>query len=113
MTLALSMTRDKTAVWSITVLQADGTAQNIGGTTLWFHGIVGGVSIDKSSPSGGISIISASAGTATLTIDPVDTGGIPASGTYQGSCELTMVVGSAAYELASGVITVSPNTAIP
>lgn len=113
MALDLSITRDKTAVYFITVVQSDGTAQPLAGTVLYFHAAVGGVTIDKHSPSSGIVITDAPGGLATLTITPADTVDISQYGVCSGPCELTLAAGSAAYELNSGSITVSPNVSTP
>ncbi len=109
MQLALKNIRGRTGLWKIAVLQADGTPQNITGLTLWFRADVGGVTIAKTSPSGGIAITNASGGLATLKIDPADTDGIPASGVYGGPCELVMQDGIDSYPLGDGTIVISPN----
>lgn len=112
--ITLSITREKTGIFFLTVTQADGvTPQDLTALTLWFHAIVGGIAINKSSPAGGITIINAVGGLATLQIEPGDTVAIPASGIYSGPCELTLEAGSEAYELASGTFSVAPNVGLP
>jgi len=112
--LALAMTRDKSASWGIEVFEADGvTPQNLTGATLYFHAKVGGILITKSSPSSGITITSVTGGAASLVLSPSDTAGLSGSGVYSGACELTMVTGSYTYELSSGTLEVSPNVGTP
>ena len=97
----ITIVRDKTCVYYLSVYQYDGTtAQSLVGCTLWFHALVYDIAIDKSSGSG-ITITSSAGGLncATLQIDPADTAGFPSSGTYVGPFELTLVQGSASYEL--------------
>ena len=116
MSLALSMTRMKTGVFTITVTQADGsTAQDLTGSTLYFHAATedGAFDLTKSSPSSGITITSASLGLASLQIDPADTESLSATGSYSIPCELTMVSGSNRYEVASGALVVTPNVGTP
>ena len=113
MSLDLSMTRKKTGVWYITVTQYDGTTpQDLTGSVLWFHAVVGGVTISKNSPASGITITSAAGGLATLQIEPTDTTTV-AAGSQVGPCELTLVNGSESYEVASGTLTIAQEVATP
>src|SRR6185369_7113512 len=113
MSLALSMTREKTAVWFLTVTQSDGTAQPLTGLVLWFHAAVGGIDIDKNSPASGITITNELGGLATLQLEPSDTTDIPDTGVFSGPCELTLVSGAERYPLNSGTLSVSPNVGSP
>lgn len=109
----LKITRLKTGSFLLTVTKSDGTPQDLTALTLWFHASVGGILIDKSSPSNGISITNAAGGLATLTIEPDDTSAVPSAGIYSGDCELTLQSGSEAYELVSGTLTIVPNVGVP
>lgn len=111
--MLMSVTREKTGVFFLTVTESDGvTPQDLTALTLWFHTQVGGIAINKSSPSDGITITDAIGGLATLQIEPDDTGPVP-NAVYAGDCELTLQAGSEAYELARGTFTVLPNVGLP
>ena len=115
--LQLTMVRDKTGLFFLSVYQVDGvTPQSLVGATLYFHAAVValGFTIDKSSPSGGITISNTAGGTdcATLQIDPADTAGLP-SRVFGMPCELTMVAAGDTFELNSGTLTVQPNVGLP
>lgn len=113
--LALTMTREKTAIFFLSVYQSDGvTPQTLAGSTLWFHA-KGIVEISKSSPASGITIQNAAGGLncATLQIEPIDTDGASTTGIYQFPCELTLQNGAEAYELDSGTLTIKPNVGTP
>lgn len=114
MSLALAMTRSKTAVFFLTVTQYDGSVQILTGLTLYFHALVDGVHVNKDSGSNGIVITDALGGLATLTIDPVDTEDV-GDGVSVGSCELTLVdpADGARYELNSGTLKVTANVGTP
>jgi hypothetical protein len=112
--MTLEMTRLKTGVWFLTVLQADGvTPQDLTGSTVWFHAVVESLVIDKSSPSSGITITNAAGGLATLQIEPGDTSSVPNTGIHSGDCELTLQSGSENYELARGTLTILENVGTP
>ena len=113
--LSLSMTRDKTAVFYLTVVEYDGvTPQNLTGSTLYFHAATSqGFYINKNSPSDGIVVTDATGGLATLTIDPADTTDLAENGNYAMPCELTLVNGGATYELNRGTLRVLPNVGTP
>ena len=112
--LNIQLTRTKTGLFDLTVTEADGvTPQELHGAVLYFHAGNGSFSIEKNSPDGGIDITDEVAGTATLTIDPEDTEALSIHGTYSMPCELTMVVGSAAYPVAKGSLSVTPNVGEP
>lgn len=117
MALDLSMTREKTGLFFLSVYQEDGTtAQSLVGSTLYFHAAGFGVDIDKNSPASGIVIndIAGGADCATLTIDPGDTVLLSDGGTYRMPCELTMVDPSSnVFELNSGTLTISSNVGTP
>lgn len=116
MALALTMTREKTAVFFLSVYKSDGvTPQPLAGTVLWFHAKIKNAVIDKSSPSSGITITNAAGGLncATLQIEPSETAAIPTFGAYLGYCELTLQNGSELYELDRGTITVEANVGTP
>lgn len=111
---ALTMTRGKTAVFHLTVVQSDGTTpQDLTGLTVYFHAIVGGVTLAKESPGDGIVITDAVGGLATVTIDPADTAGVPSTGVYQGPFEVVVSNGTDAYNVDSGTLTISPNVGTP
>lgn len=114
----MTMTRDKTGVFFLSVYQTDGTTpQDLTGAILYFHAAQAGQTfvIDKNSSGSGIVISSTAGGTdcAALTIDPADTTALPADGVAVIECELTMVLGSADYELASGLLRILPNVGTP
>lgn len=116
--LDLSMTRAKTGVFFLSVYQEDNiTPQSLLGMTLWFHANGLGIEIDKSSPSDGIVINTTAGGAdcATLTIDAVDTEGLPDDGSFSIACELTMVQDSdsAPYELNKGLLRIASNVGTP
>lgn len=116
MSVALSMTRAKTAVFFLTVTQSDGvTPQNLTGSVLWFHAAESlvGFAMDKYSPSNGITITNSVGGLATLQIEPTDTTALPNDGVFNMPCELTLQNGAEAYELTSGTITVAANVGAP
>lgn len=114
MSQALTMTRGKSGVFFLTVVQMDGvTPQDLTGVTLYFHCDVGGIEIDLSSPSGGITITDAAGGLATVTIDPADTDAVPVTGIYQGPFEVTLDDGTNVYVVDDGTLTVSPNVGTP
>ena len=116
--LALSMVRDKTGVFYLSVYQADGvTPQSLIGSTLWFHAAYGAFALNKSSPSSGITIQNTAGGAncATLQIEPGDTTAlaIGPTGTLVMPCELTLQNGSEDYELARGGLTIVANVGTP
>ncbi len=113
MALSLSMTRAKTGAWLLTVTDSTGAAQDLTGMTLWFHAVVGGVAIDKSSPSDGITITNAAGGLATLQLEPADSEAIGDTGVFSGPCELTLVNGAERYELNAGTLRVTANVGTP
>lgn len=116
MSLALTMVRDKTGVFFLSVYQSDGvTPQSLVGSTLWFHALGFGLEIDKSSPASGITIQNTAGGAncATLQIEPGDTTALPDGGVYRMPCELTLQNGSENYELANGWLTISANVGTP
>ena len=97
--LALSLTRDKTGVYFLSVFQADGvTPQSLVGLTLWFHASYppAAFQINKSSPSNGITIQNTAGGAdcATLQIEPTDSAalGIDADAIAAMNCELSLVM---------------------
>ena len=110
------MTQNKTGVFYLSVFQSDGvTPQSLVGTTLWFHAAVGSFEINKSSPASGITIqnIAGGANCATLQIDPADTTPLGTIGVQGMPCELTLQVGSEAYQLATGIFSVTANVGTP
>lgn len=111
--LDLTMTRDKTAVFFLTVKQADGTAQPLAGTVLWFHAAASAFQINKSSASNGIVITDAPGGLATLTISPADTAALANNEVTEMPCELTLASGAQAFELDRGTLTVLGNVGTP
>jgi hypothetical protein len=113
--IKLSIVRDKTAIYYMDVLNADGTPMDLLSGVLYFHASNGDFSIDKSSPSNGILITSAVGGLATLTISPADTVTLGSSGVFGMPCEVTLTGGSPAgtLELAQGNLVVSPNVGTP
>lgn len=112
--LALSMTRQKSATFSIAVTLSDRvTPQDLTGATLFFYAQIGAVLISKASPSSGITVTSVSGGLATLQIEAVDTSQIPFGGVNSGPCELTMQVAGEDYNLASGTLIVYSNVGTP
>ena len=121
MSLSLSMVQNKTGVFFLSVFQSDGvTPQTLVGSILWFHAAIpgGGWSVNKSSPSSGITVNNSAGGQncATLQIEPIDTANLSAigtSGVIALPCELTLQNGSEAYELASGSLQVSANVGTP
>ncbi len=113
--LSLSMTRDKTGLFFLSVYQADGvTPQSLVGAVLWFHAAFNGFSVNKRSPSSGITISNTSGGAdcAALQIDPADTATLP-GGVIGMPCELTMVVSADSFELGRGTLTVQENVGTP
>lgn len=110
------MTRDKTGVFLLSVFQADGvTPQSLVGAALWFHAAyASSFVINKNSPASGITIqnLAGGADCATLQIEPGDTTALP-DAVFSIPCELTMAVGSEAYELASGTLQINANVGTP
>lgn len=116
MALAMSMTRDKTGIFFLSVYQSDGvTPQDLTGSVLWFHAGTMPITIDKSSPSSGITIenIAGGANCATLQIEPSDTIALDQGTAYYFPCELTLQNGAEAYELARGTLQILPNVGTP
>lgn len=116
--LDLTMVRDKTGIFFLSIYQQDGTTpQDLTGATLYFHASYSllNLTIDKNSPTNGITITATAGGAdcATLTIDPADTTGFSTTGTAQFPFELTMQVGSSEFELARGTLTMYPNVGTP
>lgn len=114
--LSLSMTRDKTAVFYLSVFQYDGmTPQSLVGSTLYFHAGNGSFTIEKNSSAAGIDITNTAGGSncATLTIEAEDTAALGAHGTYAMDCELTLVNSGKPYELNSGTLRILPNVGTP
>ncbi len=109
------MYRAKTALFSIAVFEADGiTPQDLTGSVLLFHALVGLAAINKTSvSSAGITIDSVTGGLATLQIDPADTLAVPFGGVATGPCELTMQTDSNNYEVAAGSLIVNTNVSVP
>jgi len=116
MSLALQITQNKTGLFYLSVFQADGvTPQSLVGTTLWFHAALGvAFSINKSAGSG-ITVTNTAGGAncATLQIDPADTAALGSIGVIGMPCELTLQVGLEAYELATGILSVTTNVSTP
>lgn len=115
-TLDLCITRNKVGIWFLSVYQADGTTpQSLVGATLYFHAAFDDFSIDKYSPSNGITIqtIGGGADCATLQVDAADTEDISDTATVGMPCELTMVVSTVPYELAKGTFHLSPGVGTP
>jgi len=116
--LAFEMVRGRTALFDITVTQADGTPQVLSGLSLIFHAMVGGVRIEKNSSTSppGIVIDPGSAGTATLEIDPADTLGITdgtSTGIYIGPCEIVLINGAQILTVDTGTMTIYSNVGTP
>ena len=111
----MTITRDKSATFSIAVTLADGvTPQDLTGAVLSYYALIGVNLINKSSPSTGITISSPpTAGIATLLIQPSDTALIPFGGVNSGPCELTMQLSGQDYDLAQGTIIVYSNVSTP
>jgi len=116
MALEMTMTRNKTGQWLLTVTDYLGAPQPLTGLTLWFHaaGLVGSTVLDinKSSPSGGITITNAAGGLATLEVAPADTADFP-TGTVALPCELTLVSGAQYLELDRGSLSVYEDVGTP
>lgn len=120
MALALSMTQNKTGVFFLSVYQSDGTTpQSLVGLALWFHAAYApsGFTLDKNSPSNGITITDTAGGAdcATLQIEPGDTTALllSAEAIAQMPCELNLVDGSESFELDRGTLTVTGNVGTP
>jgi hypothetical protein len=120
--IRLSITRAKTAIYYLVILNADGTPMDLEAGALYFHASNGLFSLDKSSTIGGspavlqgILITSAATGLATMTISPTDTDTLGASGVFGMPCEITLTGGSPAgsLQLATGNLTISPNVGTP
>ncbi len=112
MALNLSLTRLKTALFNITVVEDDGSALDLAGLTLYFRAS-GVVDIEKYSPSNGITITNAAGGLAQLTIEPADTATVPAGGDFSIPCELTLLDGTNPFELNKGNLHITPNVGTP
>lgn len=110
----MEVTRGRTHTFSVAVKDNNGAAVNLTGKTLR-------LSVKKSardsdvnavmalaSPSTGITIVDAAAGTATITVGPANTSTLP---NYNHFChyELVLVDGSAVHPLASGDFIIREN----
>lgn len=120
MAISISMTENKTGVFFLSVYQSDGTTpQSLVGVDLWFHAAYApaGFTLDKNSPSNGITITNTAGGAdcATLQIEPTDTTSIAlgAEAIAQMPCELSLVDGVESYELDRGTLTVTGNVGTP
>lgn len=113
----LTMTQDKTGTFAIALTQGDPAVPLpiVTGMTVWFHAAYNGLTIDKSSPSSGITIVDAPTGQVVLQIEPADTAalGLDSASTVGIPCELTLQVLSEAYEIDRGVLSVSGNVGTP
>jgi hypothetical protein len=114
------MTQNKTGKFSLSVYQSDGvTPQTLVGSTLWFHAayLPAAFTINKSSPSLGITIVTPAGGLncATLQIEPGDTAALNLIDGAVASmpCELNLVNGSESYPLNSGFLIVNANVGTP
>ena len=112
MALNLSMTRKKTGLWNLSVVDSFGSAQPLDGTVLYFHAD-GPITIDKNSPSNGITIVDSAGGLATLQIDAADTAALPEGGQFSMPCELTLLNGVDPFELDKGRLTIDANVGEP
>lgn len=112
--LNLRMTRARTAVFGLTVTQSS-VALDLTGKRLVFTVKRGLSDLDavavfqKSSAALGIVIDAGTAGTATLTINPADTAGLPLNDYQRLFCELVLVDGGNVYELDAGTLAVIGN----
>ncbi len=105
----LSMTRLRTAAFTIAVTQ-NGVALDLTNKSLTFCAASGqSVTISKSSPSNGITITNALAGLATLQINPSDTAGLPAAQSQTLTWNLNLADGANVYPLASGNLSILLN----
>jgi hypothetical protein len=114
MALALAMTQNKTGAFALTLTQSDGSVLSIvSGMVIYFHAAYGTFTIEKFSPSDGITVTDAAGGLATLQIEPADTAGLTFTGVVIMPCELTLTYQGEAYELDSGFLTVTEAVGTP
>lgn len=117
--LALRVTRNKTGICFLTVIQADGSPQNLTGCTLYFHAHWGSFTLNKDSTiSGGITITDIPGGLATLEIVPAESANVyipVADGAIAIPCELTLTPSSGGerFPLDSGTLTICGNVGTP
>lgn len=109
----LRVTRDRTAVYVITVTDSvTGDPIDLSGKTLVFTVAPtpnGSIFFQKQSPDEGIVITDAAGGLATVTIDPEDTVGIPGSGNTRYAWDLAELDGDKVWPLNSGGFSISAN----
>ncbi len=109
---ALEMTRDRTALFQITVTQ-QGAVLDLTGKSLEFNAKEylsdGTVLISKSSPSGGITISAPATGLALLQIDPSDTTVLSDIQSHTLIWDLKLIDGANDYSPASGTLKVLGN----
>ena len=114
-TLALEMTRQFSATFSIDAFQSDGvTPQSLVGMTLYFKAEAP-ASLAKDSNANGIVITNTAGGSgcAILTIDPADTNAVPSAGVSRVDCQLTLQNGTQDYVLAAGSLIIDANAGTP
>jgi hypothetical protein len=109
----LTMMRDRTQLFAL-VVTSNNVALDLTGKTLTFtvreYFSATTARIAKSSPASGITITSpASAGLATLQVDPADTGAISNTGSVELYYDLMLTDGTNKYNLASGKFYVTGN----
>ena len=113
MALSLRMTRARTAVFSIAVLQ-NGAPLNVTGKTLYFTAKfkvqdADAAAVVKKSTGSGIVVTDAPNGLATLTINPADTAALAEKNTQRLVCDVALKDGANVYELDSGTLDVAGN----
>jgi hypothetical protein len=119
--IKMSVVRDKTAIFNLVLLNADGTPVDLTTGVLRFYASNGDFSISKMSVGGspavgvGIVVTNAVGGLATLTIDPADTMALGGQGVFGMPCEFTLVddIPAESIDLATGDFVVSPNVGTP
>lgn len=110
--MPLSMTSNKTALFSIAVVQPDGvTPVNVTGMDIFFH--AGLSPVLTKHVGAGITVTNAAQGLATLQIDPADTSALPANITTTVNCELTLQNGTENIEIYRTTLVIYPDVATP
>ncbi len=109
----ISITRSKTGLYNLAVTDADGSVVDLTGMTLYFHASASGIAtIEKSSPSSGITITNAAGGLVQLKIDPADTADVP-DGDFGIPYEFTLLNGTDPYEIVNGSLHIGQNVSTP
>lgn len=117
--LAMTMTRLRTASWTLAITQVDGaTPIDLTNKVIWFFAKEhlndpDNKAIIRKSSGSGIVTTDALGGLATLTVDPKDTTDLALKSAILLLCECVLVDGPNRYQLDAGTLTVLGNVSVP